>query len=79
MRNDSNEDQKSRFKKEDKKILDGTSKSLSAKKDVIGITQQGIKLLKDGGDMGEDKPIYKKKDNIDKNIIIINSFISINK
>ena len=29
--------------------------------------------------MGENKPIYKKKDNIDKNIIIINSFTPINK
>ena len=29
--------------------------------------------------MDEDKPIYKGKNNIDKNIIIINSFISINK
>ena len=29
--------------------------------------------------MGEDKPIYEKKDNIDKNIIMINSFIPINK
>ena len=79
MKNNNNEDQKSRSKKKDKKVLDGASKSLSTKKDVINITQQGIRLLKDGGNIGENKPIYKKKDNIDKNIVIINSFTSVNK
>ena len=29
--------------------------------------------------MGEDEPIYKKKNDVDKNIIIINSFIPVNK
>ena len=29
--------------------------------------------------MGENKPIYKGKDNIDKDIMITNSFIPINK
>ena len=38
-----------------------------------------MRLLKDGKNMGENKPIYKKKDNIDEDIIITNSFIPINK
>ena len=29
--------------------------------------------------MGENEPIYKEKDDIDKDIIIINSFTPINK
>ena len=29
--------------------------------------------------MGENKPIYKKKDNKDGDIMITNSFISVNK
>ena len=29
--------------------------------------------------MGENKPIYKKKNNIDKDIIITNSFTPVNK
>ena len=37
MRNNSNENQKSRSKKKDKEVLDGTSKSLFTKKNVINI------------------------------------------
>ena len=79
MRNNNSEDQKSRSKKKNKKILDETSKSLPTKNNVINITQQGIKLLKNEKNINENKPIYKGKNNIDKNIIITNSFTPINK
>ena len=61
MRNNDSENQESKSKEKNKEILDETSKSLFTKKDVINITQQRIKLLKNGGNIGENKPIYKKK------------------